>query len=53
MDTTQYDERDARPGDLLVGRDPIRDFLVSLGMPENTEPYYLKRSGLADRQHRW
>jgi hypothetical protein len=45
MDTTQYDEGDARPGDLLVGADPIRAFLVSLGMPEKTDPYYLKRSG--------
>jgi hypothetical protein len=32
-------------GDLLVGADAIRAFLVYLGMPENTDPYYLKRSG--------
>jgi hypothetical protein len=32
-------------GDLLVGRDPIRAFLISLGMPEKTDPYYLKRTG--------
>jgi hypothetical protein len=43
--TTQHDEGDARPGDLLVGADAIRAFLVHLGMPENTDPYYLKRSG--------
>jgi hypothetical protein len=30
---------------LLVGRDAIRDFLIHLGMPERTCPYYLKRSG--------
>jgi hypothetical protein len=45
MDTTQHDEGDARPGDLLVSADSIRAFLISLGMPENTDPYYLKRSG--------
>jgi hypothetical protein len=46
MDTnpTQHDE-DARPGDLLVGADAIRDFLVHLGMPETIDPYYLKRAG--------
>jgi hypothetical protein len=32
-------------GDLLVGADAIRAFLVHLGMPEGTDPYYLKRSG--------
>ena len=30
-------------GDLLVGADAIREFLVFLGMPESTDPYYLKR----------
>jgi hypothetical protein len=45
MDTTQHDEGDARPGDLLVGADAIRDFLVHLGMPETIDPYYLKRAG--------
>ena len=45
MDTNQHDEEDARPGDLLVGRDAVRAFLVHLGMPETTDPYYLKRSG--------
>jgi hypothetical protein len=44
--TPQHDEGDVRPGDLLVGANAIRAFLVSLGMPEKTaEPYYLKRSG--------
>jgi hypothetical protein len=32
-------------GDLLVGANAIRGFLVYLGMPEATDPYYLKRSG--------
>jgi hypothetical protein len=45
MDTNQQDEGEARPGDLLVSADPIRAFLVSLGMPAKTDPYYLKKSG--------
>jgi hypothetical protein len=46
MDTNKHDEGDERfSRDLLVSADPIRAFLVSLGMPENTDPYYLKRSG--------
>jgi hypothetical protein len=45
MDTTQHDEGDVRPGDLLVGADAIRAFLLHLGMHEKTDPYYLKRSG--------
>jgi hypothetical protein len=32
-------------GDLLVGAAAIRAFLVHLGMPKSTDPYYLKRSG--------
>jgi hypothetical protein len=32
-------------GDLVVGADAIRAFLIHLGMPEGTDPYYLKRSG--------
>jgi hypothetical protein len=48
MDTNanQRDEAAAHPvGDLLVSANPIRAFLVLLGMPEGTDPYYLKRSG--------
>jgi hypothetical protein len=42
----QYDEGDERAaGDLLVGAAAIRAFLVHLGMPEGTDPYYLKRTG--------
>jgi hypothetical protein len=46
MDTNQHDEGDERlAGDLLVGADAIRAYLIFLGMPEETDPYYLKRSG--------
>jgi hypothetical protein len=41
----QHDEGDARPADLLVGADAIRAYLVYLGMPEDTDVYYLKRAG--------
>ena len=53
--TNQHVDGDERlAGDLLVGADKIREFLVSLGVPEKTaDPYYLKRvARLADRQHR-
>ena len=45
--STNDDEGDDRlAGDLLVGADAIRAYLVHLGMPEKTaDPYYLKRSG--------
>jgi len=47
MDTNQQqdggDERLA--GDLLVGADAIRDYLVFLGMPADIDVYYLKRLG--------
>ena len=47
MDTNPHnDEGDDRlAGDLLVGADAVRAFLVHLGMPETTDPYYLKRTG--------
>ena len=41
----QYDGDERLAGDLLVGADAIRAFLMHLGMPESTDPYYLKRSG--------
>ena len=49
MDTTtnHYDD-EGEPhlaGDLLVGADKIRAFLVHLGLPEDTDVYYLKRAG--------
>jgi hypothetical protein len=43
MDNEENNE--ATAGDLLVTGDKIRDFLISLGMPESVDPYYLKRSG--------
>lgn len=46
MDTNRHDEGDEHPvGDLLVGADKIHAFLVSLGLPEQTDIYYLKRAG--------
>jgi hypothetical protein len=49
MDSNQlrHNELDERlaGGDLLVGADAIRIFLVHLGMPEDTDVYYLKRAG--------
>jgi hypothetical protein len=47
MDTNinQSDNTDELAGDLLVGKDAIKAFLVYLGMPEDVDPYYLKRTG--------
>jgi hypothetical protein len=45
MDTTQHDDTHALAGDLLLGADAIRAFLVHLGMPEDVDVYYLKRAG--------
>jgi hypothetical protein len=42
--TTQHDEGDTPTGDLLVGGDNVRTFLISLGF-ENPDPYYLKKRG--------
>ena len=47
MDTNQqqHDDGDERlAGDLIVGASRIRDFLISLGMPESVDPYYLRRT---------
>jgi hypothetical protein len=43
MDTLKNE--DDLAGDLLVGADAVRAFLVRLGMPATIDPYYLKRSG--------
>jgi hypothetical protein len=47
--TTQHDDGDERlAGDLLVGADAIRAYLIFLGLPDDTDVadvYYLKRSG--------
>jgi hypothetical protein len=45
MDTTEQREAEMRPGDLLVGADQIKAFLVELGMPGHVDIYYLKRAG--------
>jgi hypothetical protein len=48
MDKNQHQhDEDERlvGGDLLVGADAIRAFLIYLGMPKGTDPYYLKRTG--------
>jgi len=45
-DTTLDDPQVERfAGDLLVGADAIRVFLAHLGMPADTDVYYLKRTG--------
>jgi hypothetical protein len=47
MDQNQHDEEGERlAGNLLVGGDAIKSYLIFLGWPEEkTDPYYLKRSG--------
>jgi hypothetical protein len=49
MDTSlsqQHDDEDERlAGGFLVGRAPIHAYLVTLGLPEKTDPYYLKKTG--------
>jgi hypothetical protein len=46
MDTNNpQDDGDERGGDLLVGADAIRDYLIFLGMPADIDIYYLKRTG--------
>ena len=37
MNTTQHETRTSLAGDLLVGADAIRAYLVFLGMPEDTD----------------
>jgi hypothetical protein len=45
MDSNQHDEEVDPTGDLAVGADDIRAYLVSLGMPPSVDVYYLKRTG--------
>jgi hypothetical protein len=49
MDINKSDEADPHvgsdTGDLLVTAPVIEAFLISLGMPEETDAYYLKRTG--------
>jgi hypothetical protein len=47
MDNTahqQTDDDEHFAGDLLVGADAIRDYLIFLGMPADVDVYYLKRT---------
>ena len=44
MDTTEHDEAEMRPGDLLVGAEAIRAYLAHLGMPADVDVYYLRRA---------
>jgi hypothetical protein len=44
MDTNQSN-KDELAGDLLIGAPAILAYLVHLGMPEDTDVYYLKRAG--------
>jgi hypothetical protein len=53
--TQQHDEGEPPTGDLLVGGDAIETYLISLGMPETVDAYYLRKIGwpigkLADGQ---
>jgi len=45
MDQNQQHDGDVVGGDLLVGANAIRAFLISLGMHAGVDPYYLKRTG--------
>ena len=47
MDSNQQHDGEERlaGGDLLVGADAIRAFLIFLGMHAGVDPYYLKRTG--------
>jgi hypothetical protein len=42
---TNQEGDDRLAGDVLVGADAIKSFLVYLGMPEGIDVYYLKRAG--------
>jgi hypothetical protein len=43
MDAIQHEGDDALAGDLLVGADAIKSYLIYLGMPEEIDVYGLKR----------
>jgi hypothetical protein len=43
MDTQPDIEDEPLANDLLVGAQKIRDFLISLGMPESVDVYHLKK----------
>ena len=53
MDPNQHDDETVeRPGDLLVGADAIRAFLVPSVCPRTQTPILPQAQRLADRQHR-
>jgi hypothetical protein len=44
MDTTiNQSDKDELAGDLLVGADAILNYLIFLGMPDDTDVYWLRR----------
>jgi hypothetical protein len=45
MVASQYDADGRLVGDLLVGANAIRAYLAYLGMPADTDIYYLRRAG--------
>jgi hypothetical protein len=48
METNQHQDDGGEPGgagDLLVTAEAIKAYLIKLGMPEDTDPYYLRRAG--------
>ena len=45
MDTNQSDNEVLAADGLLIGAEKIRAYLVKLGMPVTTDPYYLRRCG--------
>jgi hypothetical protein len=43
--TTDQIDKDDLAGDLLVGKEAIRDYLIYLGWPPDVDVYYQKRVG--------
>jgi hypothetical protein len=45
MDANHQQQESEPDTDVIVGRAAIRKFLIALGMPDTTDPYYLKKRG--------
>jgi hypothetical protein len=45
MDTEQHEESTPPASDLLIGGKAIKKFVVEIGLPPKTDPYYLKKIG--------
>jgi hypothetical protein len=45
MDTQQHEDDERLADEVLIGAVAIKNYVISIGMPETTDPYYLKRSG--------